>query len=99
MEVPVSALRAELKSWIEKARAGEEVVITDRGLPVARLTGVATADLVSGLVRDGLLSTAQAPRPALDVAEPGEGAPVPGGVRGPRGGAAGLAGLVRRIRR
>ncbi|MFP3713280.1 type II toxin-antitoxin system Phd/YefM family antitoxin [Puerhibacterium sp. TATVAM-FAB25] len=100
MEVPVSALRAELKSWIEKARAGEEVVITDRGVPVARLTGVATADLVSGLVRDGLLTSAQAPRPAVDVAETADGgAPVPAGVRGPRGGAAGLAGLVRRIRR
>lgn len=99
MEVPVSALRAELKSWIEKARAGEEVVITDRGLPVARLTGVQTADLVSGLVRDGLLTTAQTPRPAVDVAEAADGAPVAVGVRGPRGGAAGLAGLVRRIRR
>jgi prevent-host-death family protein len=98
MEVPVSALRAELKSWIEKARAGEEVVITDRGLPVARLTGVQTADLVSSLVRDGLLTTAQAPRPALDVAE-ADGAAAAVGARGPRGGAAGLAGLVRRIRR
>ncbi|WP_159795474.1 type II toxin-antitoxin system Phd/YefM family antitoxin [Puerhibacterium puerhi] len=101
MEVPVSALRAELKSWIEKARAGEEVVITDRGLPVARLTGVATADLVSTLVRDGLLTPAQAPRPALDAAEPSDGvvAGAPAAARGPRGGAAGLAGLVRRIRR
>ncbi len=55
MEVPVSALRAELKSWIERARDGEEVVITERGVPVARLTGVATADLVTELVRDGVL--------------------------------------------
>src|SRR5690606_32214649 len=67
MEVPVSALRAELKSWIERAREGEEVVITERGVPVARLTGVATADLVTELVRDGVLVPPAGERPVHAV--------------------------------
>ncbi|WP_418275842.1 type II toxin-antitoxin system Phd/YefM family antitoxin [Isoptericola jiangsuensis] len=94
MDVPVSTLRAELKSWIERARAGEEVVVTDRGIPVARLTGVESADLVTDLVRDGLVTPAQVSRPEhlLPAAQPaaGNGAARP---------ASGLSGLVRRIRR
>lgn len=85
----MSALRAELKSWIERAREGEEVIVTDRGLPVARLSGIDAADLVQGLVRDGLLTPAQVERP---VHEPPVAAP---GTNGSRA----LSGLVRRIRR
>ncbi|MCL1870005.1 MAG: type II toxin-antitoxin system prevent-host-death family antitoxin [Promicromonosporaceae bacterium] len=88
MEVAVSALRAELKTWIEKARTGEEVIITDRGLPVARLSGIGAADLVQGLVRDGLLTPAQAVRPVHEVAEPAATAST-----------SPFSGLVRRIRR
>jgi prevent-host-death family protein len=96
MEVAVSALRAELKSWIEKARGGEEVVITDRGVPVARLTGVASADLLSDLVREGLVTPGRAARPlhAVPAPEPATSAPVAAA----RGTSA-LSGLVRRIRR
>ena len=106
MEVPVSALRAELKSWIERAREGEEVVITERGVPVARLTGVATSDLVTELVRDGVLVPPAGERPVHAVpagADGGartagaDGARPADGARGGRGG--GVAALVRRIRR
>lgn len=94
MEVPVSALRAELKSWIERARDGEDVVVTERGVPVARLTGVGSADLVSDLVRDGLLTPAQAERPTHTV--PRTAQAIGAGNGSSR---AGLSGLVRRIRR
>ncbi|MCB7136296.1 type II toxin-antitoxin system Phd/YefM family antitoxin [Cellulosimicrobium marinum] len=100
MEVPVSAFRAELKSWIERARAGEDVVVTERGVPVARLTGVATADLVTELTRDGLLTppTAERPAHALPVPDAAPAARAPGPpVRGTR--PSGVAALVRRIRR
>ncbi|GAA4731199.1 hypothetical protein GCM10023216_24020 [Isoptericola chiayiensis] len=96
MDVPVSTLRAELKSWIERARAGEEVVITDRGVPVARLTGVQSADLLTDLVRQGLITPAQVSRPehvaptTAEVAGAGNGAARTG---------SGLSNLVRRIRR
>lgn len=109
MEVPVSALRAELKSWIERAREGEEVVITDRGVPVARLIGVATADLVTELVRDGVLVPPAGVRPVHAVptstaAGAGEARPAgPEAGRSPDAGRSarpsGVAALVRRIRR
>lgn len=96
----MSALRAELKTWIERARAGDEVIITDRGLPVARLTGIAAADLVQGLVRDGLLTPAQVERPLHEVPDApspsSSSIPAPAGAGGAR---AAVSGLVRRIRR
>lgn len=95
MEVSVSALRAELKSWIEKARAGEEVIITDRGVPVARLSGVATADLVTGLVRDGLLTPAEAERRVHAV----PAAPATNGAAASARTPSRMSDLVRRIRR
>lgn len=84
----MSALRAELRQWIEAARTGEDVVITERGVPVARLSGIASADLLTRLERDGLLTPPDVPRPATDsgdrpTARPGR--PV--------------SGLVRRLRR
>lgn len=56
MDVSVSALRSELARWIERVRAGEEVVVTDRGVPVARLSPVDTATRIEQLVQDGILS-------------------------------------------
>ncbi|WNV74490.1 type II toxin-antitoxin system Phd/YefM family antitoxin [Geodermatophilus sp. DSM 44513] len=65
MDVAISALRAELSHWIERARAGEEIVVTDRGTPVARLLPVDSAPLLDQLVQDGVLSRPQrAGRPA-----------------------------------
>jgi prevent-host-death family protein len=63
--VAISALRADLASWIERARGGEEVLVTDRGVPVARLLPVDSAPIIERLTREGVLSKPrQAPRPA-----------------------------------
>ncbi len=56
MEVAVSVLRAHLGEWIDRVRAGEEVVVTDRGLPVARLTGVTTTTIIDRLTEQGVIA-------------------------------------------
>jgi len=56
MDVAISTLRAELSTWIERARSGQEVVVTDRGTPVARLLAVETAPLLDQLIASGVLS-------------------------------------------
>jgi prevent-host-death family protein len=56
VDVAVSTLRAELADWIERVRRGEEVVVTDRGIPVARLVAVDSAPLLERLTREGVLS-------------------------------------------
>jgi prevent-host-death family protein len=55
MEIGVTALRAELKRWLDEVKDGEEVIITDRGIAVARLTSVDTAPILEQLDQDGVI--------------------------------------------
>jgi prevent-host-death family protein len=65
MDVAVTDLRAHLSEWLDRARAGSEVVITDRGVPVARLLGLATTSTLERLTADGVIGRpAVAHRPA-----------------------------------
>jgi len=56
MDVSVSALRAHLSDWLDRAQAGEQVVVTDRGVPVARIVGIDARDVIDDLTRRGLVS-------------------------------------------
>jgi prevent-host-death family protein len=60
MDVAVTELRAHLSEWLERARAGSEVVITDRGVPVARLLGLTTTATLERLTAEGVIGRAQA---------------------------------------
>ena len=63
-EVGVAQLRRELKDWLDRAQSGDEIVITDRGRPVARLSGIDAAPLLDRLAEEGRLSgTPEAHRP------------------------------------
>jgi prevent-host-death family protein len=55
VEIGVAAFRAELRRWLGEVKAGEEVIITDRGVAVARLTGVDTAPILEQLESDGVV--------------------------------------------
>jgi prevent-host-death family protein len=74
MDVTVTDLRAHLSAWLERARQGDDVVITDRGVPVARLAGLAATATLERLAAEGVISRASAaqrpraagqPRPRL----------------------------------
>jgi prevent-host-death family protein len=56
MEVAISELRAHLSDWLERARGGSEIVVTDRGIPVARLLGVDAAGTLQRLTAEGLVA-------------------------------------------
>lgn len=65
MDVAISTLRAELAQWIRRARDGEDVVVTERGIPVARLSPVDQESVIERLTREGVLSkpkSAERPR-------------------------------------
>jgi prevent-host-death family protein len=57
---PISAVKASLSEYIDTVRRGDEVVITDRGRPVARLVPVEGGKAREGrharLVREGILA-------------------------------------------
>jgi prevent-host-death family protein len=71
MDVAVTDLRAHLSEWLERAREGSEVVITDRGVPVARLMGLSTTATLERLAAEGIIGRSAARRPqAAERARP-----------------------------
>lgn len=62
MEVGVAAFRAELRKWLDLVQSGEEVVVTERGVPIARLSSVREMDYLEQLTREGLLSRPMMPK-------------------------------------
>lgn len=78
MEVPVSQLRAELSSWIQRARDGEEIVITERGEPVARLAPAGVHEVIADLVAKGSVTPASRRGPRKDISNRELIVPTPG---------------------
>lgn len=62
VEVAITDLRANLKFFIERAAAGERVVVTDRGVPVARIVSADHEELLDRLAREGLVTRAARPK-------------------------------------
>jgi prevent-host-death family protein len=54
MEVGVRELRADLSRWIKRVQAGEDVLVTDRGKPVARLVPANGRSKLEELIAAGL---------------------------------------------
>jgi prevent-host-death family protein len=52
--VGLRALKANLSGLVARARAGEELVITDRGVPVAKLVPFGADDPLESLIAAGL---------------------------------------------
>ena len=40
----IAELKAHLTAWIRRAKAGEEVIVTERGVPVAKLVPIEPAE-------------------------------------------------------
>jgi prevent-host-death family protein len=55
MDVAITDLRAHLSIWLERAREGTEIIVTDRGLPVARLLGLDTTSAIERLTNEGVI--------------------------------------------
>ncbi len=63
IEVGVARLRRDLKEWLARAQTGDEILVTDRGTPVARLTGVDVPSALERLVTEGHISQPGRSRP------------------------------------
>jgi prevent-host-death family protein len=66
MEVSVREMKNNLSKYLKRAQAGEEVIITDRGRPVARLGPAGVGETVS--VEDALARLRTSP-----LVRPGKG--------------------------
>jgi prevent-host-death family protein len=67
VRVSISSLKARLSDYVKLVRNGEEVVVTDRGIPVARIVPLDSARWVKTrvmeLVESGLARPPSSPLP------------------------------------
>lgn len=56
MDVAITELRNRLGHWIDAARDGDDVVITERGTPVARIVALGSTSTIDRLTEQGLIS-------------------------------------------
>jgi prevent-host-death family protein len=61
MDVAVTELRAHLADYIERVRAGEEVVVVQHGFPVARISGIDSSGVIERLTREGVIRRPENP--------------------------------------
>ena len=59
MDVAVSNLRAHLSEWLDRARDGEEIIVTERGVPIARLLGINATAILDRLAAEGVIGRPQ----------------------------------------
>ena len=65
MEISITELRKDVNAALAAVKAGDSVVVTERGVPIARIGAIDGSDLLSSLVEDGLVTV-----PAEDRAVP-----------------------------
>jgi len=68
VEVGIKALRADISRWIDTARR-HDVVITDRGRPVARLVPIGEHPALDRLIARGLVRMPSRPASRLDASD------------------------------
>jgi prevent-host-death family protein len=70
VEVGVREFRARLSDWLERAANGEEIIVTERGRPRARLTGVGQQSTCERLIAKGVITPAQKPKGSTPLPKP-----------------------------
>lgn len=59
-DISITELRGNLRRWLRYVREGREVVITERGTPVARLSDIRSSEIIDRLTREGVIAPAGA---------------------------------------
>jgi prevent-host-death family protein len=59
MDVGIRELKARLSEFIGRAADGEDIVVTDRGRPVAQLTSLSTPDALERGIEQGWIEPAR----------------------------------------
>jgi prevent-host-death family protein len=55
MDVAVTNLRANLSHWLDRVLEGDEVVVTEHGVPIARLLAIGSASTIERLTEAGVI--------------------------------------------
>jgi prevent-host-death family protein len=67
VKVGVRELRANLRAYLDRVQAGEEVVVTERGVPIAKITNGEAERHYQELIDQGRIRPAKRPWRGIDV--------------------------------
>ena len=76
VKVGVREFRESLSEWLDRAAAGEDVIVTERGRPKVRLSAARAEGILDRLEREGRVRRAKRPRRPLPPPIPVRGNPV-----------------------
>lgn len=62
VEVGVREFRDHLSAWLQRVQQGEELVVTERGKPVARIGPTGGRGALDRLIAEGVVTPASTPR-------------------------------------
>lgn len=62
MEVGIRELRAKLSSYLDRVKTGEDVIVTERGRPVARISAPDGMDTLARLIAEGRVTPPRKPK-------------------------------------
>ncbi len=62
VEVGVRELRNNLRRWLAEVKKGKEIVVTERGKPIARIVSARGRRTLEQLVAEGLVTPAKEPK-------------------------------------
>ena len=62
METSVTELRENLKATLQQVKEGADVTVTERGRPIARITGPVEDDHLQLLIEQGIVSKPVTPK-------------------------------------
>jgi prevent-host-death family protein len=66
VEVGVRELRANLSSWLRRVRNGDELIVTERGKPVARMVGYKRRSRLQELIDQGRVTPPKRAKQPID---------------------------------
>jgi prevent-host-death family protein len=65
VEVGIRELRAHLARWLVDVKNGAEIIVTERGLPIARIVRAGEPTTMARLVSEGLVTMPTRPKQPL----------------------------------
>jgi prevent-host-death family protein len=67
LEVGVRDFRDHLSEWLEQVKSGREIVVTERGRPIARVVSTRGVSALEELIRAGLATPPSEPAKPADA--------------------------------
>lgn len=77
VEIGIKELRADLSAWLDRVREGTQIIVTDRGKPVARLSPYGFPTGLEKLIAEGRVRLPTSPKRPAGAEKP---VPVKGSV-------------------